>query len=118
MKSKKPTLILIIALFIFISVESKDNEPKKLPDAIRNIDKKRIVDPVSSMMPEYPEKAYEANVNAEVWTRFKIDSLIGIYIVEVIYSSVDSFGFEEAAINWMMTGHFRIEPKTKINADD
>jgi protein TonB len=83
----------------------------KLTDELINKIKKRFIEPVSTLMPEYPQAAYDSGKSAEVWTRFKLDKSNYVDSVEVLACSVDSLGFEEAAIKWMKSGEFHFPTK-------
>lgn len=111
-------ILYLSVLSLVINSTSFGRPSKKAQSKSPKIDQKRILVPKSTLMPEYPQAAYEANVGAEVWTKFKIDSSNFIHAVEIISCSVDSFGFESAAIKWMETGEFHFTSRDEVRADD
>lgn len=110
--------VIIILAMTLLGNDSVSRERKKKTDGIVKIDKYKMIEPASSLMPEYPQAAYEANVSAEVWVRCKLDSNSLIDTVEVISCSADSLGFEEAAVNWIMSKPFGVVHNTKKNTKD
>ncbi len=95
---------LLLAAKVFAGEAEVSNE---LPDEIKNLDKKKILQPSSFLAPIYPEQASTKSTKTIVWVKFKLGRNGSADSAVVVYCEEPNNGFKESAVQFVLESTFR-----------
>ena len=113
------TILSISFLLLAANVVADDTEVlNELPDEIKNLDKKQVVEPVFFQLPIYPVKAYKLKIQSDVWIKLKVGKDEKADSALVIYCDKPNNGFEQAALKAVQNSFYPVKrKKRKLNRD-
>lgn len=102
------TILSISFLFLAVAVFAGDTEvSNELPDEIKNLDKKKILQPLGYFEPKYPEQASTISTKTSIWVKFKLRKSGTVDTADVVYCEKPNNGFEQSALQFDLKSTFR-----------
>lgn len=113
------TIFLIGFLFLAATIIAGDTEVSNdLPDEVKNLDDKQIIEPIFFQLPVYPIEAYRKKVQADVWIKLKIDKDRKADTALIVYCDKPNKDFEQAALLAVQKSFYPVKrKKRKLNRD-
>lgn len=108
------TIFSISFLFLAATIIAEDQtSSNELPDEIKNLDKKWILQPLNYLGQYYPEQASTSSTKTSVWVKFKLRKNGTVDTAVVVYCEEPNNGFEEFALKSVLGTTFAVKFKRR-----